>query len=173
MFYKRFFYWKNERISHFLFFGEQCEWIAQVAHQKWAMRANRSGSSPKMSDHVRFAPDAQRKWAIVSELLRSLTKKWTEDLTSGIWWTEDPLGFAGPRTLWVQMGQGPHLCMGSDEPEDLTSGFRWTEDLTTIGWTNENILPALGICLLSILCTAHCSVQCTLYITLNTVHKIA
>ena len=51
-----------ERMSdtHFLFFGERYEWIAQVAHQKWAMWANRSGCSPKMSD--------------VSESLRSLTK---------------------------------------------------------------------------------------------------
>ena len=47
-----FFYWKNERIPHFLFFGERCEWIAQVAHQKWAMWANRSGCSPKMSEWV-------------------------------------------------------------------------------------------------------------------------
>ena len=32
----KFFYWKNEWIAHFLFFGERCEWIAQVAHQQWA-----------------------------------------------------------------------------------------------------------------------------------------
>ena len=74
MFYIQFFYWKNERIAHFLFFGERCEWIAQVAHQKWAMWANRLGRSPKMSDHERFALVAQRKWVIVRELLRSLTK---------------------------------------------------------------------------------------------------
>ena len=74
MFYIQFFYWKNERIAHFLFFGERCEWIAQVAHQKWAMWANRSGHSPKMSDHEQFAQVAQRKWAIVRELLRLLTK---------------------------------------------------------------------------------------------------
>ena len=55
-------------------FGEQCEWIAQVAHQKWAMWANRSGRSPKMSNHERFAQVTQRKWAIVSESLRSLIK---------------------------------------------------------------------------------------------------
>ena len=52
MFYIRFFYLKNERIAHSLFFGERCEWIAQVAHQKWAMWANRSGRSPKMSEWV-------------------------------------------------------------------------------------------------------------------------
>ena len=65
---------KNEWIAHFLFFGEGCEWIAQVAHQKWAMWANRLGRSPKMSDHERFALVAQRKWVIVRESLRSLTK---------------------------------------------------------------------------------------------------
>ena len=27
-FYIRFFYWKNEQIAHFHFFGERCEWIA-------------------------------------------------------------------------------------------------------------------------------------------------
>ena len=67
-------YCKNERIAHFLFFGEQCEWITQVTHQKWAMWANRSGRSPKMSDHEPFAQVAQRKWVIVSESLRLLTK---------------------------------------------------------------------------------------------------
>ena len=45
-----FFYLKNERIAHSLFFGEWCEWIAQVTHHKWVM------------------------WAILSESLRSLTK---------------------------------------------------------------------------------------------------
>ena len=35
---------------------------------------NRSGCSPKISDHERFAQVAQRKLAIVSESLRSLTK---------------------------------------------------------------------------------------------------
>ena len=38
------------------------------------MWANCSVRSPKMSDHERFAQVARRKWAIVSELLRSLTK---------------------------------------------------------------------------------------------------
>ena len=62
MFYIQFlkkFYWKNEQIAHFLFFGERCEWIAQVAHQKWAMWANRSGRSPKMSDPEQFTQVAQ------------------------------------------------------------------------------------------------------------------
>ena len=36
MFYIQFFCLKIERIAHFLFFGEQSEWIAKVAHQKWA-----------------------------------------------------------------------------------------------------------------------------------------
>ena len=60
--------------THFLFFGERCEWIAHFAQIKWAMWANCSGCSPKMSNHERFAQVAQRKWAIVSESLRSLTK---------------------------------------------------------------------------------------------------
>ena len=38
------------------------------------MWANRLGHSPKMSDYEWFAQVAQRKWAIVSESLRSLTK---------------------------------------------------------------------------------------------------
>ena len=67
-------YLKNERFAHSLFFGEQCEWIAQVAHQKWAMWANRSGRSPKMSDHERFAQVAHQKWATMSEFLSLLTK---------------------------------------------------------------------------------------------------
>ena len=78
MFYIRFkkkLYWKNERIAHFLFFGERCEWIAQVAHQKWAMWANHSGRSQKMSNHERFTQVSQRKWAIVSKSLKLLTKK--------------------------------------------------------------------------------------------------
>ena len=53
--------------------NEQCERIAQVAHQKLAMWANPSGRSPKMSKYERFAHIAQRKWAIVSESLRLLT----------------------------------------------------------------------------------------------------
>ena len=61
-------------LDHFFFFGERCEWIAHFAKIKWAMWANCSGYSPKMSDHERFAEVAQRKWAIVRESLRSLTK---------------------------------------------------------------------------------------------------
>ena len=38
--------------AHFLFFGERCEWIAHFAQIKWAMWANRSGRSPKMSEWV-------------------------------------------------------------------------------------------------------------------------
>ena len=67
-------YWKNQWIAHFLFFGEWCEWIAYFAQIKWAMWANRSGCSPKMSDYERFAQVAERKWVVVSESLRSLTK---------------------------------------------------------------------------------------------------
>ena len=67
-----FFILKNERFAHFLFFNEQCERIAQVAHKKLAMWANRSGRSPKMSDHEWFAQVAHQKWATMSESLRSL-----------------------------------------------------------------------------------------------------
>ena len=51
--------------------NERCEQIAHVTHQKWAMWANPSSRSPKMSDHERFA---HQKWATMSGLLRSLTK---------------------------------------------------------------------------------------------------
>ena len=50
--------------AHFLFFGERCEWIAHFAQIKWAMWANPSFRSPKMSDHERFTQVAQRKWAM-------------------------------------------------------------------------------------------------------------
>ena len=49
------FYKKNERFAQSLFFKERCEWIAQVAHQKWAMGANRSGLSPKMSEWANYS----------------------------------------------------------------------------------------------------------------------
>ena len=65
---------KTECIAHSLFFNERCERMAQVAHQKWVMWANRSGRSPKMSNLERFAQVAQRKWAIVRKSLRLLTK---------------------------------------------------------------------------------------------------
>ena len=76
MFYLRF-KKKNEWLVHFRsfpLFGERCEWIAHFAQIKRAMWANCSGYSPKMSYHERFAQVIQRKWAIMSELLRSLTK---------------------------------------------------------------------------------------------------
>ena len=57
--------------AHFLFLGEWYEWIAHFAQIKWAMWENCSFRSPKMSDHEQFA---QRKWAIMSKSLRSLTK---------------------------------------------------------------------------------------------------
>ena len=65
------FYWK---MSESLISSERWERLAQVAHQKWAMWAKSSGRSPKMSNHERFAHFTQRKWAIVSESLSSLTK---------------------------------------------------------------------------------------------------
>ena len=78
MFYLRFFLIKNfEKMSESLIFAHLphfCEWIAHFAQNKWAMWANGSFRSPKMSDHERFTQVTQRKWAIVSESLRSLTK---------------------------------------------------------------------------------------------------
>ena len=65
---------KSLIFAHFLFFGVRCEWFAHFAQIKWAIWANCSFCSPKMSDHERFAQVAQRKWAIVSESLISLTK---------------------------------------------------------------------------------------------------
>ena len=62
MFYTRFLF-KNERIAHSLFFGEQCEQIAQVAHQKLAVWVNCSGRSPKISDHEQISQVAHQKWA--------------------------------------------------------------------------------------------------------------
>ena len=41
-----------------------CEWIAHFAKIKWAMWANRSFGSQKMSDHEQFVQVAQRNWAM-------------------------------------------------------------------------------------------------------------
>ena len=73
MFYMGFFILKNELFAHSLIFGERCERIAQVAHQKWAMWANRSGWSPNMSVHERFSQVAHQKWVTMSESRRLLT----------------------------------------------------------------------------------------------------
>ena len=74
MCYIQFLYLKNEQFAYSLFFGERCERIAQVAHQKWAIWANGSGRSLKISDHKRFAQVAHQKRATMSQLLRLLTK---------------------------------------------------------------------------------------------------
>ena len=66
MFFIGFFLKKNEWFAHSLFFGERCEQIAQVVHQKWATMShslmllrgnerswgNRTGCSPKMSESL-------------------------------------------------------------------------------------------------------------------------
>ena len=76
MFYIRFIKKKIEKMgkslifTHFLFFGERCEWIAHFAQIKWVMWANRSGRSPKMSDHERFAQVTHDKWANCSFFYR-------------------------------------------------------------------------------------------------------
>ena len=70
MFYLRFFFLNSKKMSeslifaHFLFFGQQCEWIAHFPQIKWAMWVNCSFRSPKMSDHEWFAQVDQRKWAM-------------------------------------------------------------------------------------------------------------
>ena len=74
MFHIHFFFLKKWANRSFPLFWWACEWIAQVAHKKWAMWANRSGCSPKLSNHEWFAHITQRKWAIVSKSLRSFTK---------------------------------------------------------------------------------------------------
>ena len=51
------------QFAHSLFFNEQCERIAQVAHQTWAMWANCSGSSPKMSEIRSFL--ANRSYSLI------------------------------------------------------------------------------------------------------------
>ena len=51
------------KIHLFPLFKEQCERIAQVAHQIWAMWANRSDCSLKMIDCERIAQVAHQKWA--------------------------------------------------------------------------------------------------------------
>ena len=76
MFYEYigFFIKKNKQSAHSLIFGERCERIAQVAHQKRAMWANRSGRPPKMSNHEQFTQVAHQKWATMSESLSLLSK---------------------------------------------------------------------------------------------------
>ena len=54
---------KMSDVSELLTKNERCERIAQVAHQKWAMWAIRSGHSPKMSNHEQIAQVAHQKWA--------------------------------------------------------------------------------------------------------------
>ena len=73
---------KNERIAHFLFFGEQCKWIAHFAQIKWAMWAIQKGAA--MSDsltslisseqiaHGRSFSLTKNEW--MSELLIFLSK---------------------------------------------------------------------------------------------------
>ena len=63
MFYIGILFLKNERFAHSLIFGERCERIAQVAHQKWAMWVNCSCRTPKISDHERIPQVAHQKLA--------------------------------------------------------------------------------------------------------------
>ena len=60
MFYTVFFLFKKWAICSFPLFGEQCERIAQIAHQNERCK--------------QIAQVAHQKWATMSDLLRSLTK---------------------------------------------------------------------------------------------------
>ena len=63
LFFSTFYIHKKMRIRSFPLFGERCEWIAQVAHQQWAMWANHSGRLPKMSDSLRSLRGKEGSWA--------------------------------------------------------------------------------------------------------------
>ena len=78
---------KNKRLAQkkiflIIFFVRFLQYFLKsksFAHSFWAKWANRSGCSGQMSDRKRFAQVAQKEWAIVSKLLRSLTKKWANE----------------------------------------------------------------------------------------------
>ena len=70
-----FFYLKNKRFAHSLFFNEVCEGIAQVAHQKWVTMSN---SLRTMSESLRsLTKNEQMSKSLIfsqktSDLLRKL-----------------------------------------------------------------------------------------------------
>ena len=77
MFYIQFLNIFFEKISKSLISSFLVSYVSESlrsAHQKWAMWANCSGHSTKMSNHERFAQVAQRNWAIVSKSLKLLNK---------------------------------------------------------------------------------------------------
>ena len=74
--------WLKKKIFLIIFFVRFLQYFLKskrFAHSFWAKWANRSGCSGQMSDCKRFAQVAQKEWAIVSKLLRSLTKKWANE----------------------------------------------------------------------------------------------
>ena len=74
------------------------------------MWANHSGRIPKMSDHERFAHIAQRKWVIVSESLRSLTKN--EGMSELlVFWANSSFAY-----FWANLSEFPALLVGLDWP---------------------------------------------------------
>ena len=78
--------WANcSFFAHFLFFCERCEWIGHFAQIKWAMWANRSGRTPKMSKWVNrsffwanrsFAHFWTKKRAIRSKIKLANSQPW-------------------------------------------------------------------------------------------------
>ena len=98
MFYIQFFYWKNERIAHFLFFGERCEWIAHFAQIKWAICW---GCSMEMSDREQIAQVAHQKWA--NEWIANFFEQIAQSLI---------FGQKMSNSLGNQMSQFPALIFG-------------------------------------------------------------
>ena len=86
---------KKQLFPHSLFFIKRYEWIAQVAYQKWAMWANRSGCSPNMSEwanHSFFWANCSfahysliffcKRWAICSENRWTNYQPWFQERSS-------------------------------------------------------------------------------------------
>ena len=86
--------------AHSLFFNERCERVAQGAHQKWAIWANCSGRSPKMSDHEQKTGVAHQKWANSSFFSKWLICSFfckKQVILSENWW-------ANSQPCWSQAG---------------------------------------------------------------------
>ena len=122
--------------AHFLFFGEQCEWIVHFAQIKWAMWANRWGRSPKMSNHARFDSlrslrGNERSWANHSG--RSPKKRKWANRSGLLICLERPERFA-------------HGFISSERPERFANGSSFvlcdlSKSLTVahLIWANEQM----------------------------------
>ena len=95
-------------------------WIQNIkSYFWWAMGVNRSGRSPKMSDHERFAQVAHQKWATMRESLRLFTKneRMSESL---VFLSESPIrSFFRKKTsdsLRKPLSQFPALHYSPQEP---------------------------------------------------------